>query len=85
MLRDVARRQVLVQLDDAQVGALDELTASIDQSRSEVIRRAIDLYLAAAAEAVQDLRYAAAYERMPEDPDEGEAMLLLAASTWPAD
>ncbi len=85
MISDMTRKQVLVQLDDAQVRVLDALIASTDQSRSEVIRRAIDLYLAAASEAVEDLRYAAAYERIPEDPKEAETLFHLAASTWPAD
>ena len=47
----MARKQVLVQLDDGQVAALDRLARTAADSRSELIRRAIDLYLEAAGEA----------------------------------
>lgn len=81
----MARRQVLVQLDDLQVGALDRLADVADDSRSELIRRAIDLYLEAVGEAVADLRYADAYGRVPEDLDESSALRDLALATWPRD
>jgi metal-responsive CopG/Arc/MetJ family transcriptional regulator len=77
----MARKQVLVQLDDTQVGALDELASAADVNRSELIRRAIDLYLEAARERVEDLRYAEAYERTPEDLEELAAFRSIAA--WP--
>ena len=83
MMRGMARKQVLVQLDDGQVAALDRLARTAADSRSELIRRAIDLYLEAAGEAVADLRYADAYRRMPEDPAELEGLRALSASTWP--
>jgi len=79
----MARKQVLVQLDDAQVAALDRLVRTPTDSRSELIRRAIDLYMEAAGEAVADLRYAEAYRRMPEDPAELEGLRALGASAWP--
>jgi metal-responsive CopG/Arc/MetJ family transcriptional regulator len=79
----MARKQVLVQLDDAQVDELDALLTSKDDSRSELIRRAIDLYLGAVRSQVEDLRYADAYERLPEDPGELDAMHAIAASNWP--
>jgi predicted transcriptional regulator len=79
----MARKQVLVQLDDEQVAALDRLARATSDNRSELIRRAIDLYLGAAAEAVADLRYADAYRRMPEDPAELEGLRALSASAWP--
>ena len=45
----MARVQVLVQLDDAQVERLDTVAATVDDSRSALIRRAIDRTLAASA------------------------------------
>ena len=83
MMPRMARKQVLVQLDDAQVAALDRLARTAMDNRSELIRRAIDLYLEAAGEAVADLRYAEAYRRMPEDPAELEGLRALSASAWP--
>ena len=83
MMTHMARKQVLVQLDDGQVAALDRLARTAADSRSELIRRAIDLYLEAAGESVADLRYADAYRRMPEDPAELEGLRALSASAWP--
>lgn len=80
-METVARKQVLVQLDDGQVARLDALDTG--EGRSELIRRAIDLYLGAVDERIADLRYAEAYERIPEDPAESEAFRTLAATTWP--
>ena len=85
MVARMTRKQVLVQLDDAQVARLDQLATTSDESRSEIIRRAIDLYVAAAREHVDDIRYAAAYERLPEDPDELADLRTLALEAWPAD
>jgi metal-responsive CopG/Arc/MetJ family transcriptional regulator len=79
----VARKQVLVQLDDTQVAALDRLAVAADDSRSELIRHAIDLYLNARAEAIEDLRYADAYAMKPEDLEELAGLRALAV--WPKD
>jgi Ribbon-helix-helix protein, copG family len=83
MVGAVARKQVLVQLDDAQVAALDRLASAADDSRSELIRRAIDLYVSAVGEAVADVRYAEAYERVPEDLEEFAALRGLGLEVWP--
>jgi Arc/MetJ-type ribon-helix-helix transcriptional regulator len=82
MVRRMARRQVLVQLDDAQIARLDRLAAA-DASRSELIRRAIDLYLEAIYEGVADLRYADAYRRMPEDLAEFASLREQGLAAWP--
>jgi predicted transcriptional regulator len=79
----VARKQILVQLDDAQVARLDALALAADDSRSELIRRAIDLYVEAVSEAVADARYADAYRRVPEDLEEFAALRSLASHAWP--
>jgi predicted DNA-binding protein len=81
MVDRMARKQVLVQLDDAQVSRLDVLSDAVGGSRSEVIRRAVDLYLEALDEAVADVRYAQAFERIPEDLGVLEA--LASSSVWP--
>ena len=85
MVIRMARRQVLVQLDDGQVAALDRLADAADDSRSELIRRAIDLYLEAVGEAVADLRYADAYRRVPEDLEEFSALRGAGLAAWPRD
>jgi metal-responsive CopG/Arc/MetJ family transcriptional regulator len=80
MVEDVARKQVLVQLDDVQVAALDRIVGA-DSNRSELIREAIDLYLRAVDERLQDLRYAEAYRLTPENVDDDAA--LRALQVWP--
>lgn len=81
MVRSMVRKQVLVQLDDAQVARLDVVGDAAGDSRSELIRRALDLYLDAVEEGVADVRYARAYERIPEDLD--ELADLARISVWP--
>jgi len=83
MMPSVTRKQVLVQLDDAQVERLDALASASEDSRSELIRRAIDLYVVAVEEAVGDVRYADAYRRVPEDLEEFAALRDLATHAWP--
>ena len=83
MMEGVARKQVLVQLDDTQVATLDSLANVSDDSRSELIRRAIDLYVEAVDEAIAELRYADAYARVPEDLDEFAGLRAVAAAAWP--
>jgi hypothetical protein len=80
MVPAVARKQVLVQLEDAQVAALDRIVGA-ERSRSELIREAIDLYLRAVDERLEDLRYAEAYRLAPEDLDDDAA--LRALQVWP--
>ena len=81
MVGTVARKQVLVQLDDALVGRLDRASSALDLNRSELIRRAVDAYLDACEEAGEDARTIAAYLRVPEDPVELAAFQSLQA--WP--
>jgi predicted transcriptional regulator len=83
MVPAMARKQVLVQLDDAQLAALDALAGDIDRSRSGLIRQAIGLYLEAVDESVADVRYADAYARVPEDLAEHEGLRALGLGAWP--
>jgi predicted transcriptional regulator len=70
MVAAMARKQVLVQLDDGEVEALDRLAEATDETRSRLIRRAIDLYLQAVDEGLAEVHYAEAYRRIPEQLDE---------------
>jgi metal-responsive CopG/Arc/MetJ family transcriptional regulator len=83
MVIHVGRRQVLVQLDDAQVEALDRHLGLAEGSRSELIRRAVDLYVQALDEAAADVRYAEAYRSLPEDLERDAALRALALHAWP--
>jgi metal-responsive CopG/Arc/MetJ family transcriptional regulator len=81
MVDRMARRQVLVQLDDGLVARLDEAAVALGRNRSELIREALTAYLDAAREAAWDLRTIRAYLELPEDPAELEPFGRVAA--WP--
>jgi predicted transcriptional regulator len=83
MVDRMARRQVLVQLDDDLVARLDTVAAALDRNRSELIREALAAYLDAGREAAWDARTIRAYLEIPEDPAELEAFMRVAV--WPDD
>lgn len=60
-----ARRQTLIQLDDARLAALDERAAASGRSRSDLVREAIDLLLATGDAAAVDAAIVEGYRRAP--------------------
>lgn len=83
---DMARKQVLVQLDDALVDELDRLAAELQVSRSELIRRSAEKMINALQEAEKVRAYVESYTNDPQTEEElafGEAGVKLAAETWP--
>lgn len=79
----VARREVLVQLDDDLVARLDELARRGDVSRSELLRRGAIAVLEADRLTQADKRLVEAYQRQPLDAALLEASRQLAAETAP--
>lgn len=79
----MARRQVLVQLDDELVEQLDELARQRGVSRSELLRRGALAVLEAEDLARADARLREAYRREPQDPLLVEAAARLAGETAP--
>jgi metal-responsive CopG/Arc/MetJ family transcriptional regulator len=80
----MARKQVIVQLDDALLAELDREAATRKLSRSEILRRAARVYLDAADEAEKERRMLEAYRRLPDhDPDWDATLARLAAENWP--
>lgn len=73
----VARRQTLIQLDDQRIAALDERAARSGRSRSDLIREAIDLLLAAGDDAAIDAAIIAGYQKHP--PAEHDPWVELSA------
>jgi Arc/MetJ-type ribon-helix-helix transcriptional regulator len=61
----MARRQTLIQLDDARLAALDERAAASGRSRSDLVREAIDLLLGTGDAAAIDAAIVEGYERTP--------------------
>jgi metal-responsive CopG/Arc/MetJ family transcriptional regulator len=79
----MARRQVLVQLDDELVVQLDRLAEAEGTNRSELLRRGAAAVLAAADEAMADRELQAAYRRHAQDPARSAALTGLAAENMP--
>ena len=65
--------QVAVRLPKSQLGQIDALVGHLHESRSDVLRRALDLYLYQ----LECERDAAIYQRLPLSADE-----LAFASSW---
>lgn len=79
----MARREVLVQLDDELVGKLDEVAKRGGVSRSELLRRGAEAVLRADEWARADERLIEGYAQYPPDPSLLEAAETLAAETAP--
>jgi len=79
----MARKAVLVQLDDDLIAQLDQLARAEGTSRSELLRRGAAAVLAAADELESDRALRDAYQRVPQDPALVESALRLAARTAP--
>jgi metal-responsive CopG/Arc/MetJ family transcriptional regulator len=80
----MARTQTLVQLSDDLLARLDSYRARDGRSRSEVIREAVERYLAADREAEMDRLIVDAYMRQPAEDVWGDAAAerLIAAEPW---
>jgi metal-responsive CopG/Arc/MetJ family transcriptional regulator len=79
----MARKQVLVQLDDDLVARLDEVARRHGVSRSELLRRGELALLEAEELRTADEALQEAYRRVPQDPAVVEAAARLAARTAP--
>jgi predicted transcriptional regulator len=80
----MARREVLVQLDDELVASLDDLARRRGVSRSELLRQGALAVLEASELAAADLQLQEAYRRHPQEPALVDAARRLAAETAPA-
>ncbi len=79
----MARREVLVQLNDELVARLDELAKRTSVSRSELLRRGAMAVLEADEWAQADKRLVEGYTKYPPDPVLLETSRRLAAETAP--
>jgi metal-responsive CopG/Arc/MetJ family transcriptional regulator len=80
----MARTQTLVQLSDELVQRLDSYRAREGRSRSDVVREAIERYLAADREAESDRLIVEAYTRQPPEDvwTEQAAKQMISAEPW---
>ena len=79
----MARREVLVQLDNNLVDQLDRLAKASGTNRSELLRRGARAVIAAAEAAAADRELAEAYRRLPPDGALVRSAARLAARTVP--
>jgi len=79
----VARTQTLVQLNEILLAALDQRSVQRGVSRSQVVREAIEAYLAADIGQEVTRRIVSGYERIPQATSDewGEPELLAAATS----
>ena len=80
----MARRELLVQLDDELVERLDALASYLGTNRSEMFRRGEQAVLDAEELAKADRELRLAYRRLPADPALLQSARRLAAETAPA-
>lgn len=80
----MARREVLVQLDDELVEQLDRVAKTLGTNRSELLRRGALAVIEAADLAEADRALVAAYRRQPPEPALVRSAVRLAARTAPA-
>ena len=80
----MARTQTLVQLSEDLIERLDRYRARAGRSRSEVIREAVEQYLAADREAEIDRLVVEGYARRPATDVWGDAAArqMIAAEPW---
>jgi metal-responsive CopG/Arc/MetJ family transcriptional regulator len=80
----MARTQTLVQFSDDLLERLDRFRARAGRSRSDVVREAVERYLAADREAEIDRLIVDAYTRQPPDDAWGDepARRMIASEPW---
>lgn len=79
----MARREVLVQLEDELVARLDEVAGRLEVSRSELLRRGAAAILEADELTQADIRLVDAYKKNPPDAALAESARRLAAEISP--
>jgi len=79
----MARREVLVQLDDDLVAHLDQLAKTLGTNRSELLRRGAQAVIEAEDALVADRHLVASYRRQPPDAALVRSAARLAARTAP--
>lgn len=79
----MARREVLVQLEDDLVEQLDQIAEDQGTNRSELLRRGARAVIEAEDLAAADRRLVVAYRRQPPDPALVQSAARLAALTVP--
>ena len=80
----MARREVLVQLDDDLVERLAQIAEARGTSRSELLRRGARAVIEAEELVAADAELLEAYRRLPQDPALVQSAVRLASRTVPS-
>ncbi|MCL0060977.1 ribbon-helix-helix domain-containing protein [Dehalococcoidia bacterium] len=74
----MGKKVIQVPVDEKLFTALDQLSRKQRRARSELIRQACERYLRQVESEELDRLYQKGYERLPEEPELGEAQIVLA-------
>jgi len=77
------KKVVQVPVDEELLTALNQLSRKQRKTRSELIRQACQRYLGQAETEELDRLYQQGYERLPEEPELGEAQVAVAGEILP--
>ncbi|MDD4987133.1 MAG: ribbon-helix-helix protein, CopG family [Dehalococcoidales bacterium] len=73
----MVKKVIQVPVDEELLTALDQLSRKQRKARSELIRQACQCYLGQVKSEELDRSYQQGYERLPEEPELGEAQIAL--------
>ena len=79
----MVKKVIQVPVDEELLIALDQLSKKQRKARSELIRQACQCYLGQVESEELDQLYQQGYERLPEEPELGEAQIALADEILP--
>ncbi len=79
----MVKKVIQVPVDEELLAALDRLSRKQRKARSELIRQACQRYLGQVESEELDLLYQQGYERLPEEPELGDAQIALAGEILP--
>jgi metal-responsive CopG/Arc/MetJ family transcriptional regulator len=79
----MVKKVIQVPVDEQLLIALDHTSRKQHKARAELIREACQCYLEQVESEELDRLYQQGYERMPEEPEEGEGQIDLAGEILP--
>jgi len=79
----MVKKVIQVPVDEELLTALDQLSRKQRKARSELIRQACQRYLGQVESEELDRLYQQGYEKLPEEPELGEAQIAMAGEILP--
>ena len=79
----MVKKVIQVPVDEQLLIALDQTSKKQNKARAELIREACQCYLEQVESEELDRLYQQGYERVPEEPDSGEAQIVLVGEILP--